>query len=66
MMNYLDYHSQMYQRILQAMAFVKRCYRQRQPKAIANKYRYHLVAIPASTIFARHWVLNLISDYANR
>ncbi|MCC5633907.1 hypothetical protein LC613_41575 [Nostoc sphaeroides CHAB 2801] len=44
---------------------MKRCYCQRLPLAIANKYRYHPVAIPASTIFARHYVLNITSGYAN-
>jgi hypothetical protein len=56
----------MRQRILQAMSFMKRCYRQRLSLAIANKYRYHPVEIPASTIFARHWVLNILSDDANQ
>ncbi|WP_230967858.1 hypothetical protein [Nostoc sp. WHI] len=56
----------MCQRILQAIAFMKIYYCQRLPLAIANKYRHHPIAIPASTIFARHWVLNIISDSANR
>ncbi|WP_158680357.1 hypothetical protein [Nostoc sp. 'Lobaria pulmonaria (5183) cyanobiont'] len=38
----------------EAIAFMKRYYCQRLPLAIANKYRYHPVAIPASTILLRY------------